>query len=500
MKTLNETMKSVRVAGVPLVAIETSEPAGCYEIVKESLNGKFDSMTVILWNLMQGLTPANQKSVGWASEANNGNDPSLETARPDEMLRKLLRLPEGGVVVLFGGEKIVSDINVRQGLWNLRDQFKTSGRTLIMLVTIGTKFETDLKDDFVVLKHALPTEEWLKARAISLMGDAGLGKPSEDVLIKAVDATIGLTEFSAEQVLAMSLSKKGYDTDDLWERKRTAIEQTNGLTVWKGGDKFSDIGGNVNVKDFFKRLVKGKRRPRCVVFIDEIEKAMSGQGDTSGTNQEMLGTMLKWMQDAGACGSIFVGVAGSGKSAISKAIGNEANIPTIAFDMSAMKGSLVGESGARLRSALGTVDAIGQGEVLVIATCNKIDGLPPELRRRFTLGTFFFDLPSDEERKAIWGVYLKKYKLSGNLPSDKSWTGAEIKQCCDVADRLGVSLEEASEFVVPVARSASEQIENLRKMASGRFLSACYKGVYNCDNNRDNNQTIGINGGRKVVL
>lgn len=478
MKSLFETMKSVRIAGVPLVAIETSEPAGAFEIVKTALNGRFDAMTVVVWNLMQGLNPANQKSIGWASEANNGNDPALETARPDEMLRRLVKLPESGVAVCFGAEKMLADITVRQGLWNLRDIYKTSGRTVIMFVTVGTKFEADLKDDIVVLRHDLPTQEWLKQKATSLASDAGVKTPSDDILTRAVDATLGLTEFSAEQVLAMSLSKNGYDLSDLWDRKRSAIEQTNGLTVWKGGEKFVDVGGNANVKDFFGRLVVGNRRPRCVVFIDEIEKAMSGQGDTSGTNQEMLGQMLRWMQDTGATGSIFVGVAGSGKSAISKAIGNEAGIPTIAFDMSAMKGSLVGESGARLRSALATVDAIGQGEVLVVATCNKIDGLPPELRRRFTLGTFFFDLPNNEERKAIWEVYLRKYNLSGKLPDDMSWTGAEIKQCCDVASRLGVSLVEASEFVVPVARSASEQIEGLRKSATGRFLSASYKGVY----------------------
>ena len=38
--------------------------------------------------------------------------------------------------------------------------------------------------------------------------------------------------------------------------------------------------------------------------------------------------------------------------------------------------------------------------------------LPPELRRRFTLGTFFFDLPLREERKAIWDIYFKNWNLT----------------------------------------------------------------------------------------
>jgi SpoVK/Ycf46/Vps4 family AAA+-type ATPase len=49
---------------------------------------------------------------------------------------------------------------------------------------------------------------------------------------------------------------------------------------------------------------------------------------------------------------------GAAKSAIAKAAGNTAGIPTVAFDLAAMQSSLVGGSGGRLRSALQVVDAI----------------------------------------------------------------------------------------------------------------------------------------------
>src|SRR5579885_1973976 len=58
----------------------------------------------------------------------------------------------------------------------------------------------------------------------------------------------------------------------------------------------------------------------------------------------------------------------------------------------AMQNAMVGASGERLRAALKVVDAVTNGRSLWIATCNSIGTLPPELRRRFTLGTFFFDL------------------------------------------------------------------------------------------------------------
>ena len=67
--------------------------------------------------------------------------------------------------------------------------------------------------------------------------------PAGDDEGRAVDALLGLAAFPAEQVVAMSLSKRGLDHDQLWERKRQVIEQAPGLTVWRGGEAFTDVGG-----------------------------------------------------------------------------------------------------------------------------------------------------------------------------------------------------------------------------------------------------------------
>jgi SpoVK/Ycf46/Vps4 family AAA+-type ATPase len=265
----------------------------------------------------------------------------------------------------------------------------------------------------------------------------------------------------------------------LWERKCQAVEQTPGLTIWRGGETFDQVGGCDNIKGFLTAVLHGQEAPRVIVFVDEIEKAVAGTGtDMSGVKTEMTGTMLSWMQDRGADGVIFIGPPGAAKSAVGKAAGATAGIPTVAFDLSAMQNSLVGGSGERLRAALQVVDAISQGRSLWIATCNSITSLPPELRRRFTLGTFFFDLPSAIERKAIWDIYLKKWNLTGDLLDDEGWTGAEIKECCRKAWRLKLSLRESAEYVVPVSRSAADQIDALRRQASGRFLSASQPGVF----------------------
>ena len=171
-----------------------------------------------------------------------------------------------------------------------------------------------------------------------------------------------------------------------------------------------------------------------------------------------------------------------------------AGVPTVAFDLSAMQSSLVGGSGERLRAALQVVDAISQGRSLWIATCNSITSLPPELRRRFTLGTFFFDLPAAEEREAIWNIYEQRWQLTGERPDDDGWTGAEIKECCRKAWRLKLSLRESAGYIVPVSRSAADQIEALRRQASGRFLSASVSGPFSTTE-----ESTQIGAGRRVV-
>jgi hypothetical protein len=308
---------------------------------------------------------------------------------------------------------------------------------------------------------------------------ANLTQPDEPQLAKIVDALIGLPSFPAEQVLAMSLSKQGVDLGRLWERKRQAVEQTPGLSVWRGGDGFDSIGGCSAIKQFLGAVLRGREAPRAIVFIDEIEKAFAGSGtDTSGVKTEMTGTMLSWMQDREADGVNFIGPPGAAKSAVAKAAGADVGIPTIAFDFSAMQSGIVGSSGERLRAALQVVDAVSQGRSLWISTCNSIASLPPELRRRFQLGNFFFDLPDTEEREAIWRIYLAKWGLAGPLPEHDGWTGAEIKECCRKAYRLGISLAESANYIVPYSRSSADKLRALRSECSGKFLSASHPGAY----------------------
>lgn len=475
-----DQFKAARRVSAPLIGINTPDPAATVRAVCEVVNGE---AVKIEWDLVRGLRPAmnpalaTDPSTGWIASLGE-DDPT--PFNPVAALTVAQKLPPKSVLFLHLANRIIGEPAVVQAIWNLRDAFKGNQRTLVLLAK-SLPVPAELSDDLLVLDEPLPGEEHLIQIVQQTHKDAGLDCQNSTIG-KAVEALRGLSAFAAEQITAMSLKKSGLDVGACWERKRQQIEQTPGLKVYSDGDRFAQIGGCAVVKDFLGRIMRGASRPNAVVFVDEIEKAMGGKGDLSGVSQDQLGALLSYMQDHAAAGMIFIGPPGAAKSAIAKAAGNEGGVPTIQLDLGAAKGSLVGQSEQQVREALKVITAVSNDKSLWIATCNSIADLPPELRRRFTLGTFFFDLPDANERLAIWEIWERRYEIKSGgknvRPDHTGWTGAEIKQACDIAWRLGCTLQEAAQFVVPVSRSAADQIRKLREQADGRFLSASYPGVY----------------------
>lgn len=467
-------LRAARRVSTPLVVLRTSDPARTLVRIGTAAGTK---TAILLWDIVRGLSSVNEAS-GSAIEKIIG-ERDRASVGPVDALVLAMGLPEDAVLVISNAHRFWNDTQVVQAIWNLRDRFKANGNMLAMITTSGAVLPDELVQDVLVMDEPLPATEDLGTILGDTLKDADAPELDEEATGHALDALLGLAAFPAEQVLAMSLSKQGLDLDQVWERKRQVIEQTPGLAVWRGGETFDDVGGCANIKRFLTAVIHGQEPPRGVVFLDEIEKAFAGTGtDSSGVKTEMTGTILSWMQDRSADGALLIGPPGAAKSLVAKATGNTGKIPTIAFDLGAMQNALVGATGERLRSALKVVDAVTNERSLWIATCNSIGILPPELRRRFTLGTFFFDLPSAEERSAIWQIYLAKYGVQGELPDHDGWTGAEIKECCRKAYRLNLSLRESAEYIVPVARSAADQIKALRQQASGKFISASCPGVY----------------------
>jgi len=476
--------KAARRVSTPLVSIRTFDAKSTTDAIRAALGEKLKDNALILWDTMNGMRALTERGGEELAHILQGADPAASMDLASTL--KMAENARTNVTLFLSNAHLFvksDEPAIIQGVWNLRDNFKANGNMLVLLSHPGASLPVELVSDVLVLDEPLPTRAELGAIIGNTFKFAKLETPDAGTLEKATDALIGLPAFPAEQSTAMCLDtkSKALDVAELWAQKREIISQTPGLSMWTGSEKLDDIGGLESVKDFCSAVMTGKDAPKVIIFLDEVEKLFAGTGtDLSGVKTELTGEMLKWMQDREIDGTIFIGVPGASKSQLAKSLGGSFGVPVIHFNLAAMQSSLVGSSGANLRAAMKTVDAISDGRIFAIATSNGIDSLPAELQSRFQLGTFFFDAPDAEERAAIWDIYRNKYSIPAEqkTPESNGWTGREIKECTKKAYRLNWTLEKAAQYVVPVTKSNAERINGLRAACSGKYLSASKPGVY----------------------
>lgn len=480
---LIRTVEAARACGTPLLAIGTADQWATISLLTKRLPSALGA-PVLRWDIARGLVAVNREGEALVKLL-AGDDPSAfaaNSSNPQAALEMASRLRKKSILFFCNAHRFLVDAAVMQAVSNLRDQFKADERTLVMLGP-GWVLPPELANDVVVLEEQLPDDVTMAEVFVDLYKSAGLKPALDEIRERAVNAVRGLSRFAAEQVIAMSLRPTGIDLDEAWERKRAAVNQTKGLSISKGDLSYSDLGGLDAIRERIARKFRGRKPPRAVLFIDEIEKALAGAtgqfADSSGVSQDALGVILREMEDNGWSGMLLVGPPGVAKTACAKATAKEFGVEMITQDLGAMKGSLVGESEQAIRGAMRVVKGVAGERVFVMATCNKLDVLPPELRRRFKAGIWFFDLPSPEERQIIWKLYFEKYGLPEQpVPPDDDWTGAEIRNCAEIAAEDDMTLVDASTYIVPVAQSDPDGVEMLRTKAEGKWLSASRPGRY----------------------
>lgn len=175
----------------------------------------------------------------------------------------------------------------------------------------------------------------------------------------------------------------------------------------------------------------------CVLWIDEIEKGLSGAGGSNdgGVSTRMVGQFLFWMQEC-------------------------------------------------------------KKQVFVVATANDVSMLPSELLRRGRFDELFFvDLPTAEERRDILSLYTMKY-LQLNFVGEtadrivemsEGFTGADLESTIrdlayrTIANRDFVLTEanmiDAFNNVVPLSQTSPEKIEAIREWGKERAVPASGKPI-----------------------
>jgi AAA+ superfamily predicted ATPase len=102
------------------------------------------------------------------------------------------------------------------------------------------------------------------------------------------------------------------------------------------------------------------------------------------------------------------------------------------------------------------------------------------MRSRFT-DTFFFDLPTQEERDVIWDVICKKNGMADDTTrpaSDEGWVARDIVHCVEKAWTLCETIEEAATRINCEGIKTREDIKRLRAGADQRYSSTTYRGLY----------------------
>jgi ATPase family associated with various cellular activities (AAA) len=494
MKTLINQLKAARDCSTPLLAVTTPDQPAVARAIVEALNG---DNPVVAWDRVNGFLPRNQKGKAALQTLCDKAeiDPKelpMVTCEAHSAFRHAANLPAHTVVIAFSLNRFLHEeksAETIQAVLNLRDLYKGDQRTLIGL-SPDFVLPIEIQHDVILLDDPLPEDADYGTIIKELYEGAELKKPEAEIVSAGVRSVRGLSSFEAEQVLAMAIASTGMKRLDLtsaWKLKQGAVSKVRGLTMTLDGPDLSDLRGLDNAVEMLNALWDGPEPPELVMRVDEMDKSFAGlgsnggPGDNTGITQDFHQQFLTNMEDNEWIGALLFGVRGGGKTVLSQAIGKAHNVPTIAWDMGQMKQSHVGESESNIRDAFRTVRSIGGKRVLVLATCNKMDVFPAELLRRFKLGVLYFDLLSKEERDALWPIYLKKYghDLKSPRPNDEGWTGAEIRNCCELAYKLRKTIMEVgSKMIVPATKSDPKGVERLRDQAENRYLSAAYPGTY----------------------
>ena len=492
----------------PLVIIKTFDGRATMRNIIEILDASKDvtgktllsTTGISQWDVCRGLKGVNELGMTQVNEFISKSKTPPAALHMAENLYKVLAAADPAVLrdhftFVFNAHKFWGNPTEVQGLYNLRDVLSDKGSMLILLAAPGATLPEEISQDIMPLDEPLPDDKQVEAIIVKAYNDAKtLAEHSKkkipdalpkDIMAKSKAALNGMPAFPIRQASALCLDAMTgtMDVVELWDQKRHTVSQRAGLSMFeREGVSLANLDDMDNAINFLQKYNAGPETPNIILRFDEMEKGFAGSGtDLSGDSTKLTGSILSWFQDKRIHGIIFVGVPGCGKSELIYAWAKAVGKPVINVDIPGMQGSLLGQSMANLQAAEKTIDSMGGGRVLAIASVNDINKLPAPLIRRFDLSTFFFDIPKTEKARInILNIHRKKYNVNPKdaAPDMNMWTGSDIENCCKRSYMLGESLTDAAKNVVKVMVARRDEMDMLRRDADGKYVSASTSGVY----------------------
>jgi hypothetical protein len=451
------------------------------EALLEQAAQRLGNRTLLRWDFIDGLSGAPNRSG--------------EAARnPLAALGCLDALPaeQGAILLLRDFHRYADDAGICRRLRNLASQLRQQPRTLVITAP-AWQLPPELDDSITLLELPLPDAGEI-GQLLAAIASAG-GDPLESAVLDQLAAAChGLSEQRVRQLAARALARRGRlgeaDLAEVLEEKRQAIAKTELLEYCPSEATPADIGGLEALKAWLEQ--------RRVAFSPEAQR---------------FGLPLPR-------GVLLVGPQGTGKSLTAKAIAHSWSMPLLRLDVGRLFAGLVGASEARTREMIQRaeamapcvlwIDEIDKGfggdsrsdggtsqrvlgtvltwmaektsAVFVVATANGVERLPAELLRKGRFDEIFLlDLPSAEERRAILDLQLRRRRPDHTIALEvlvdrtAGFSGAELEQtvieALHLAFAAGRDISEAdliaaASQVVPLVRTAREQLEALQQWAS----------------------------------
>ena len=455
------------------------------ETLLEAAARRLGGRTLLRWDFITGLGGAPNREG--------------EAARnPMAALEALASLPQeqGAILLLKDFHRYCDDAGICRRLRNLCSGLRQVPHTLVISAP-EWPLPRELEDSITLLELPLPDA----AEIGLLLGSiaAASGSPLQATVLEQLTAAChGLSEQRVRQLAARALARSGQlgeaDLAEVLEEKRQAIARSELLEYCPTEATPADIGGH----DALKR------------WLDQRHRAFSEEAQRYGLPLPR--------------GVLLVGPQGTGKSLTARAIAHSWAMPLLRLDVGRLFAGLVGASEARTREMIQRAEAMapcvlwideidkgfafsgpgagrsdgGTGQrvlaslliwmaektsaVFVVATANAVERLPAELLRKGRFDEIFLlELPGADERRAILDLQLRRRRPAHAIPLEvlvdrtAGFSGAELEQTVIEAMHLafgeGRELSEpdliaAASQVVPLSRTAREQLEALRQWAS----------------------------------